>query len=834
MESSPASGSTSAIEFTFRNRSPFSSSSSPQDEAQLNTVDPLASCTTAQIGARRQRSTLTGPCSSNPSGPRIRPKIALDPEQPLTALGKPRARVYVACNQCRTRKTRCDGAKPVCYHCRKRPTENGVPCIYEDQPKRRGQDKKPGRRVRESAKSKPAFRKDVDPSDPESSCCRITSIPDHSEPIQLHASCENCPEPLDDVLLEHDPFAGDPSTTFTPPSANVELDLSIRGEETDAIPARPSLQFTRETWWDALLSFYASEDSGHPVETFSLTAEQRSTTMRHIVADLRALFHSSLYWVSFLNIPRFFDDFLNPTRRTSLQPSLILSAIALGTLSQSSEAENGAPGRLRALKLLDLADSALQGSLASGWVDIGLVQASWLILYFELQSHPLQSAERNRSSLLLVDSLIRLFSLTTLDADLKGLPSTSPFANASQPDNFMYTSGSDSCAQPITTVGIPETNVPILSPNQPQNTAIADQHPVPRPLVTPLVAPLVPDNTALAPTTSPQPSRCNCAAFTISPNWPSVMGLAPSWIGTLMWPTGLSESDFRKEECRRLVWASVMLTASLNSYDSVIRDVGYTGLFIQDPRNYALMFPGESLAMTRAPVQPNNVWTLYLRAMLLIHSCVRVRADRNLDDAQRAHFAMKAWLEIDAIEDALDQHTCGLERNFGFQAREVLFRCVVLRFITPRLLDRLSSRMCVSHEFQRYIPQATTRLFYRDKAEDWLKHRMAAAERVWRQLMEGQQVPKLDCRKPLLIYWFISHVVKALALWRADPTLTIALTASKTFVKRAEYLMMFWPSPAQRQQWQELRYHLVEACLEAGIAPPEPSIPAPFPYKKTV
>ena len=31
-------------------------------------------------------------------------------------------------------------------------------------------------------------------------------------------------------------------------------------------------------------------------------------------------------------------------------------------------------------------------------------------------------------------------------------------------------------------------------------------------------------------------------------------------------------------------------------------------------------------------------------------------------------------------------------------------------------------------------------------------------------------------------------------LWRADPTLTIALEASKTFVKRTEYLMMFWPS----------------------------------------
>ena len=44
------------------------------------------------------------------------------------------------------------------------------------------------------------------------------------------------------------------------------------------------------------------------------------------------------------------------------------------------------------------------------------------------------------------------------------------------------------------------------------------------------------------------------------------------------------------------------------------------------------------------------------------------------------------------LEDALRLHTCELERTFGFQAREMLF----------------SARMCVSHEFQRYIPRVTT------------------------------------------------------------------------------------------------------------------------------
>ena len=78
--------------------------------------------------------------------------------------------------------------------------------------------------------------------------------------------------------------------------------------------------------------------------------------------------------------------------------------------------------------------------------------------------------------------------------------------------------------------------------------------------------------------------------------------------------------------------------------------------------------------------------------MLLLHQCVAKRADPMLDDAHRAQFSMNAWLEIDALENALNAHTCELERNFGFQAREMLF----------------SARMCVSHEFRRYIPQVST------------------------------------------------------------------------------------------------------------------------------
>ncbi len=37
---------------------------------------------------------------------------------------------------------------------------------------------------------------------------------------------------------------------------------------------------------------------------------------------------------------------------------------------------------------------------------------------------------------------------------------------------------------------------------------------------------------------------------------------------------------------------------------------------------------------------------------------------------------------------------------------------------------------------------------------------MIMAERMWQNLLVGIHAPALDYRKPLLIYWFMSHVIK--------------------------------------------------------------------------
>ncbi len=165
----------------------------------------------------------------------------------------------------------------------------------------------------------------------------------------------------------------EPTIVITPPE-----DRTVEEEAEEAIPSRPSAQFARDTWWDALLSFYA-DDHGFGASDMQLIAinhTQRNTAMRTVMSDLRALFQSSPCWTSFLHLPRFFDTLFSPVRRKTLQPSLMLASLALGTLCQSSEAEHGSKGRDKALKLLDMANSAIQSSLATGWVDIGLVQAA--------------------------------------------------------------------------------------------------------------------------------------------------------------------------------------------------------------------------------------------------------------------------------------------------------------------------------------------------------------------------------------------------------------------------------------------------------------------------
>jgi len=49
----------------------------------------------------------------------------------------------------------------------------------------------------------------------------------------------------------------------------------------------------------------------------------------------------------------------------------------------------------------------------------------------------------------------------------------------------------------------------------------------------------------------------------------------------------------------------------------------------------------------------------------------------NVSHDQKAAFAVSAWIESTAIEEALDAHTCGCDQAFLFQGKEYLFMHVV-------------------------------------------------------------------------------------------------------------------------------------------------------------
>jgi hypothetical protein len=61
-----------------------------------------------------------------------------------------------------------------------------------------------------------------------------------------------------------------------------------------------------------------------------------------------------------------------------MQPALVLAALALSVFFTGSETEGGQASRERAGMLRDLAQAAMESSLAVGWVDCNLAKAAWV------------------------------------------------------------------------------------------------------------------------------------------------------------------------------------------------------------------------------------------------------------------------------------------------------------------------------------------------------------------------------------------------------------------------------------------------------------------------
>ncbi|TFY53050.1 hypothetical protein EVJ58_g9664, partial [Rhodofomes roseus] len=393
------------------------------------------------------------------------------------------------------------------------------------------------------------------------------------------------------------------------------------------------------------------------------------------------------------------------------------------TFLQSSDSEQGkgAAGRERALRLKDEAQGALQASLASRWIDDNLVQAAWILAFFEICAHPLHTTERVRSAVSMLDSLIRCLNLALVDAD-----------------------------DPRVTIFTPHS-APVVSSCPPQQ-----RHRDPAEFFTAQQAPPIPLSSNVQTT-------CWCASYTLGHMSPDTIELAPLWSHTAGWLADWTEGDIRKEECRRLIWSSVILIAGYASYNTAIGK-SLPELSLMDPASIAVLFPGESLFPPGTHHSKDTVWALYMRSLLTWNSCVYMRNDASMSDADKAQYAMDSWLEIDTIEVALSRHTCNIERTFMFVSRDYLF-------------------MNAQH--------------LRQKADEWLTHHDSMARRTMYGLhtITGQPTSSLSGR-PFYVFWFmgqISRMARMIALWSSDHTLLIALQACKSLFAPLEYLIALWP-----------------------------------------
>ncbi|KAF8828455.1 hypothetical protein HHX47_DHR3000283 [Lentinula edodes] len=341
--------------------------------------------------------------------------------------------VVIACRQCRSRKIRCDSARPVCTNCHRRKNV----CEYDAAPKRRGPDKRPGTR-RRSCKKRPADGSTPPPSkrkkietDEVTSTNQISpstksktamtekkrslSTDKHGQ-VPIESTYEDTPPGLristdNTVIKNHlgrrysssmdyddihykSPYPG-------PLDINVLRPTEKMVHEKFPSPSSPTVESAQHDWWARFLTTHSIGD---------------------IAADAEYLFSDTGHWLSFLNLDYFLQTLYHPEDRLAIRPPLILSILAMATLMKSSQAEFGVKGRERALMYRESARAALESSWNSGWLDPMLAEAALILTLFETSVHPQYNPDRISESLLLLDDIIRHLGLTGIDASDPDMP----------------------------------------------------------------------------------------------------------------------------------------------------------------------------------------------------------------------------------------------------------------------------------------------------------------------------------------------------------------------------------------------------------------------------
>ncbi|KAG9006093.1 hypothetical protein FRB94_000998 [Tulasnella sp. JGI-2019a] len=567
----------------------------------------------------------------------------------------------------------------------------------------------------------------------------------------------------------------------------------------------PTLHFSRVTWWDYLTSTYTLR----PTNASALASISRHDAALEISRDISGFFKSTPVWVSFINVPLFFDVFHHAEHRSAIQPSLVLSILAYSKLLQSDwdtaykDPEERERSWRQSVTLRDLAQASFEASYNAGWMDLPLAQAAWILVLYEISSHPNCSSHRMQSAISLLDNVIRALGLTSLDAinprtptfisnEVPALTCRLPSGAREQALQFGYSSRMGLLPRLPTALSSPSSASakcqPIVSPTPFDNwQSPADQPPV------------------KSDHESGDTSICPCEELSLARS-PGALRPTLSSMPRLRWAPDATPAEIRMEEGRRLVWSALIMLGA----DAAAKQAGgmpQLDLHVSKPENLALLFPGEDnyTQLDTKYSGKESHWALWSRTMLLWHACIqhasRVQPPHTFvaglsvspslthdetagpDDAD---FAMRAWMETVTIESALNSHSCVSEQAIMYQTLEFLFII----------------RMQVSGGFRNSMPVAQTGVNFsrldHDSALKWLYHRQGIGMGLEAGIngMHRQMLVK----RPFVVYLCIASEWRALELWKLDHSLLLAVEVALIYQRLVDWYQQVWPC-AEIQKW---------------------------------
>lgn len=708
-----------------------------------------------------------------PQAPLNSPADTIDPSAPAIPVPNPDSSVasssragppryvssgVIACRQCRSRKIRCDSTRPNCQNCIKRGNE----CVYDKVPKRRGPDKRPGTRKRSCKK------RQSDGSDPQPKKKQRADPVDQGTPahagysqyeispvaVQMFGSAQHKSSKLD----------------IEPPTASSSFADATASYYVKRLPSPTSTQ-PASTSHTSKSEIQPGQPFTHPFESDFRSPEPLYEDPSPPLADAPAIQGPHNGW---------WEDLLDTyasTREQALK-DITNDLNILFTSSGHSLTFLNVHWFLRDMfnpnirahmqPALIYACLAMAKLIRSSEVELGANgRVHALRLRDAAQAHLRESWNIRWVDLGLAEAamVLALFetsahpqhddasveaALILLDKIIEALQLTT--LDARDPDTLDHSTG------------VPTVANPRLPPKQ-----------------------------------------CDCVA-TAAPGDGS-----NTWSFQLAWDPLWTEADVKSEETRRLCWSALILVAN-HTATRAAEQREPLNLFLVDPSNFRLLFPGEYHYRREYVVSPHSgkdsVWALYCRSMLLWNCTLRFW-DERLTTEERTRIACAAYVETRVVEEALDAHICNIDVALIYMCREFIsnIRLEVTYLTRSILLDLVDVR--------------ARPVWNRRLAEEWLYYQEQVAKRIKNSLTRiTEPSGQVILRRPYHIGWFTNQVSMCLALWEGDRDLFRALELAKSFLAPTEVLNSLWPCQPFHLRGKALRARLSQACATAGIPPP--------------